>query len=60
MTPETIKKKKEDLIKKHSNEGDTVIDVFLGGGTTAIACKNTNRIFRGCEISEEYFNKITI
>ena len=47
----------EDLIKKHSNENDVVLDTFLGGGTTAIACKNTNRQFRGCEISTEYFDK---
>jgi len=48
----------EALIKKHSNEGDTVLDTFLGGGTTAIACKNTGRLFNGCEISKEYFDKI--
>lgn len=48
----------EELIKKHSNEGDVVMDTFLGGGTTAIACKNTGRSFKGCEISEEYYNKI--
>jgi site-specific DNA-methyltransferase (adenine-specific) len=48
----------EDLIKKHSNEGDLVLDTFLGGGTTAIACKNTNRAFKGCEISKEYYDKI--
>ena len=47
----------EDLIKKHSNENNVVLDTFLGGGTTAIACKNTNRQFRGCEISKEYFDK---
>jgi DNA modification methylase len=48
----------EELIKKHSNENDVVLDTFLGGGTTAIACKNTNRKFKGCEISTEYFDKI--
>lgn len=48
----------EDLIKKHSNENDTVLDTFLGGGTTAIACKNQKRKFRGCEISKEYYDKI--
>lgn len=48
----------EELIKKHSNEDDIVMDTFLGGGTTAIACKNTNRRFRGCEISKEYYEKI--
>ncbi len=49
----------EALIKKHSNENDTVLDNFLGAGTTAIACKNTNRKFKGCEISLEYIDKIT-
>ena len=48
----------EQLITKHSNENDTVLDTFLGGGTTAMACKNTNRHFKGCEISKEYCDKI--
>ena len=48
----------EELIKKHSNEGDVVMDTFLGSGTTAVAAKNTNRSFKGCEISEEYYKKI--
>jgi site-specific DNA-methyltransferase (adenine-specific) len=48
----------EELIKKHSRENDVVLDTFLGGGTTALACKNTNRIFKGCEISKEYYDRI--
>ena len=48
----------EELIKKHSNEGDVVMDTFLGSGTTAIAAKNTKRAFKGCEISKEYYDKI--
>ena len=48
----------EELIKKHSNENDIVVDTFLGAGTTAIACKNTNRQFKGCEINKEYFDKV--
>ena len=48
----------EELIKKHSNENDVVLDTFLGGGTTAIACKHTNRNFKGCEISSEYVEKV--
>jgi site-specific DNA-methyltransferase (adenine-specific) len=48
----------EELIKKHSNEGDTILDTFLGSGTTAIACKNTKRNFKGCEIVKEYYDKI--
>jgi len=48
----------EALIRKHSNENDVVLDTFLGGGTTALACKHTNRQFKGCEISTEYFDQI--
>jgi site-specific DNA-methyltransferase (adenine-specific) len=48
----------EELIKKHSNEDSVVLDTFLGSGTTAFACKNTNRRFKGCEISNEYYDKI--
>ena len=48
----------QDLIEKHSNEGDCVMDTFLGGGTTAIACKNTGRSFKGCEIDPVYVSKV--
>jgi DNA modification methylase len=48
----------EELIKKHSNEGDLILDPFLGGGTTAFACKNTNRKFIGCEIDSKYVDII--
>lgn len=48
----------EEIIRKHSNEGDVVLDTFLGGGTTALACKNTNRKCKSCEISTEYYNKV--
>ena len=48
----------EELIKKHSNENDIVLDTFLGSGTTAIASKKNNRIYKGCEISKEYYDKI--
>tara|TARA_R110002074_G_scaffold397304_1_gene587610 strand:+ start:93 stop:932 length:840 start_codon:yes stop_codon:yes gene_type:complete len=48
----------EELIKKHSNEGDLVVDPFLGGGTTALACKNTKRNFKGCEIDKKFYDKV--
>lgn len=48
----------EELILKHTNEGDTVIDTFLGGGTTAFACKNTKRNFKGTELNKEYYDKV--
>ena len=47
----------EDLIIKHSNEGDTVLDCFSGSGTTALAAYNKNRNFIGCELSKEYYEK---
>jgi len=50
----------EQIIMKHSNEGDIVLDTFLGGGTSAYASKRTNRRFIGCEISKEYYDKIIV
>ena len=47
----------EDLIKKHSNEGDLVLDCFAGSASTAVAAYNQNRDFIGCELSKEYFDK---
>lgn len=47
----------EELILKHSNEKDIVLDCFSGSGSTAIAAYNTNRNFLGCELSKEYFDK---
>jgi len=47
----------EELIKKHSNEGDTIVDPYAGSGTTALAAKNTNRLYLCCEPSDEYFQK---
>ena len=47
----------EELITKHSNEGDIVVDPYAGSGTTALAAKNTNRIYKCCEIDKDYFKK---
>lgn len=44
----------ERIIKASSNEGDLVLDCFMGIGTTAVACKKLNRNFIGCEINPEY------
>jgi site-specific DNA-methyltransferase (adenine-specific) len=48
----------EQLIEKHSNENDIVLDTFLGGGTSAIACKSMKRVCKGCEKDEEYHKKM--
>ncbi len=45
----------EHLIKIFSKENALVVDPFLGSGTTALACKNTNRRCIGLEINSEYY-----
>lgn len=47
----------QELIEKHSNEGDLVLDCFAGSATTAIAAMNTGRNFVGCELDKEYYQK---
>ena len=37
-------------------EGGVVLDPFMGGGTTALACMQTGRRFIGVELSEAYFD----
>ena len=46
----------EHLLKLFSKKNALVVDPFLGSGTTAIACKNTDRKCIGIEINEEYYN----
>lgn len=46
------------LVENSSNEGELVVDPFSGIGAVALACKETNRRFGGCEIDEKYFNTI--
>ena len=49
----------EDHILSWSNEGDIILDPFMGSGTTGVASLNNNRKFIGIEINEEYFNSCT-
>ena len=44
----------EDIILCFSEPGDTVLDPFLGSGTTAVMAKKHKRHYLGMEISEEY------
>ena len=45
----------ERLILNSSNELDTVLDPFMGSGSTGVACINTNRKFIGMELDNTYF-----
>ena len=46
----------ERYIKVSTNENDTVLDCFMGSGSTGVACVNTNRNFIGMELNGEYYN----
>ena len=43
-----------DHVKSWSNEGDIVLDPFIGSGTTAVSALQLNRKYIGFEISQEY------
>ena len=45
----------ERLIALTTNEGDLVLDSFMGGGSTGEACLNSKRRFIGIEKCEKYF-----
>ena len=44
------------MILGYTNEGDTVLDVFMGSAATAVACIRTGREYLGCEGDKEYFD----
>ena len=44
-----------DHIISWSNEGDIVLDPFMGSGTTGVACANTGRSFIGIELDAGYY-----
>ena len=48
----------EPCILAGSEEGDTVLDPFMGAGTTAAVAKSLNRHYIGCELNEDYGNLI--
>lgn len=46
----------EHLVKLFSKKNSIVLDPFVGSGTTAIACKNTDRKCIACELNKEYYD----
>ncbi len=55
MFPEELPKR---LIKMFSFVSDTVLDPFLGSGTTSLAAKNLNRNSIGYEINDDFLSTI--
>lgn len=47
----------ERLIIVSSNEGDLILDPFMGGGSTAVACVSCGRKYIGFEVDEKYYQK---
>ena len=50
--------KPEELLRKlllaSSKPGDTVLDPFLGSGTTAVVAEQLGRRWMGCDLSQKY------
>ena len=44
------------LIENSTNIGETVLEPFMGIGSTGVACVNTNRKFIGIELDEKYYD----
>ena len=45
----------EHIVEISSKENSSVLDPFMGSGTTGLACKRLNRNFTGIEKNEKYF-----
>lgn len=45
----------EHFVKLLSNEGDLVVDPFMGSGSTGVVCKKLGRNFVGVEFDKEYY-----
>jgi site-specific DNA-methyltransferase (adenine-specific) len=46
----------ETFVRAHAKPRDTVMDPFMGSGTTGVACMNLGRKFIGIELERQYFD----
>lgn len=45
------------LIRQYTNQGDTVLDAYMGSVTTAVAAIRTGRNWIGYELNKDFFYK---
>lgn len=45
----------QEIIHIHTNESDLICDLFMGSGTTGLACAKSKRKFFGIELDKNYF-----
>lgn len=45
-----------ELVDRLTKPGETVMDIFMGSGTTGVACANLGRRFIGIEKERKYFD----
>lgn len=45
------------MIAAYTNEGDTILDIFMGSGSTAVSALRCGRDVIGCEIDPDYFER---
>src|SRR5690625_7799444 len=46
----------DDLIRTYSNEGDLLVDLTMGSGSTGVAAVKAGRRFTGIEMDDKYYN----
>ncbi|MGN1211364.1 MAG: DNA methyltransferase [Candidatus Cryptobacteroides sp.] len=46
----------QTLVANSSKIGDTILDCFMGSGTTGVACARMQRNFIGMELNADYYS----